>query len=279
MIKTDQPATSQAANDDLDVLLILKRASAFFKTNGRRLSIALLIGLLCGLALNFIVPKNFTSRLLLETTVVNNTETKAIVQDWNQMLRPAGYSTLMKEFGCSERLVRNLKKITAEPLSQQTETGTALAIDVSVRDTAMMKDVQEALVRGFRQNDYVNRRVVQRREGTREQIDQVTREIAKLDSSKGVIGTMLGTERNGNTPVILDIANISVERTALVEKLTALREALLFMDAASVLQNFTAPQGPKPGLITLLAIGLAGGFIVGYLISLGKSLKAKISTL
>lgn len=279
MNTTAQRNTLPEKNDDLDLLLIVKRAVDFFRMNGVRLLIASVVGLFCGLILYFSTPKYFTSRLLLETTVLNNTESRAILDNWNKMLRPSGYPYLMQEFGCSDRVVKNLMKITAESLSQLNETGTALAIDVTVRDTSLLNDLKDALVRGISQIDYVRRRVTQRRQGTQDQIDEVVREIAKLDSSRGIIGSLFGTEKKENTPVIVDIANLSAQRTALTEKLASLRETLAFMQAVSVLQGFTATQGPKPGFITFLAVGLIGGFIIGYLISIARSLKAKISTL
>ena len=269
----------QAKHDDLDFLLLLKGAVDFFKANGIRLLVGSGIGLFCGVILYFSMPKYFTSRLLLETTVLNNTESKAIVDNWNKMLRPEGYPYLMRDLNCDRRMAQNLKSITAESLNQLNETGTAIAINVAIRDTSLLNNLQNALVRGMSQIDYVNRRVIQRKEGTQMQIDEIVKEIDKMDSSKGLIGSLFGKYGKENPPVILDIANLSVQRTALVEKLTALREALVFMQAASVLQGFTAAQGPKPGLLTFLAIGLCSGFFIGYTTILMRSLRKKISTL
>src|SRR5580700_1384140 len=95
-----QPEPAREKNDDLDLLLIIKGAIVFLRTNAWRLIGASLAGVLVGVTLYLTLPKKYTSRVLLESTLLVNTDNKAIIENWDLMLKPTGYPYLMKEFDC-----------------------------------------------------------------------------------------------------------------------------------------------------------------------------------
>jgi hypothetical protein len=279
MNATGKPDDAQERNDDLDLLLIIKKAVTFLRKNFWKLLGASLAGLLVGAAFFFTLPKKFTSRILLESTLLINTDNRAIVENWDQMLKPSGYPHLMQEFNCRREIVENLKSITAESLNPQNEGGTSFAITVSVVDTTLLDQLQSALVRGLTQGEYVREQVNVRKEGLQQQLDKVLMELQKLDSPKEFIGSVSNSGKKEGDPLILDISNFSVQRQTLVEKEAGLRERLAFNEAIYVLQGFSATKGPKPGMMTLLGIGLAGGFLLGYFFLLAASVNRKIARL
>jgi hypothetical protein len=274
-----QPEPAREKNDDLDLLLILKGAIVFLKTNTWKLLGASLAGLLVGVTLYLTLPKKYTSRVLLESTLLVNTDNKAIIENWDLMLKPTGYPYLMKEFDCDKKTVQNLLNVALESLSQQTETGTSFAINVTVWDTTQLPRLQTALVRGLTQGEYVRQQVEVRKATLQQQLDKVLMELQKLDSPREFIGSVTNSVKKEGEPLILDISNFSVQRTALVEKEAGLRQKLAFNEAIYVLADFSATKGPKPGMMTLLGIGLIGGFLIGYFFVLAAALNRKMARL
>jgi len=145
-----------------------------------------------------------------------------------------------------------------------------------VRDISQLKNIQDALLWGFRNNDYVREKVALRTASLREQVSEAAGEIAKLDSTKHYIESLTPDEKKGSDHLILDLSGISKEKVEIGEKLGTYKEKLAFGNGVQLVQGATPPRGPKPGTMTLLGLGLAAGFLFGYFLALLKSL-ARIS--
>lgn len=273
-----QDAYSQQRNDDLDLLVIAGNVINFLKQNAKQLALASLVGLFCGVILHFSLPKYYTSSILMESGVMSNTEAKEVVSNWNNLLRPSGYPYLMKEFNCSREAVANILNLSAEPLNAQNEGLPGLILNVSVRDTTRLNDLQNNLLNGFKNNDYVRRRVELHRQGTIDEMKKTDDELNRLDSTKEFIMGSVDPKKD-KSPLILDISNLSKQKIDLVEKKSALVERLEFIDGMLLIQGFAATRGPKPGWLTFLTLGLVGGFLVGYVVIFLRSLNRKISKL
>lgn len=271
-----QDPYSHDRNDDLDLLAIARNVVFFLKTNAKQVALASLAGLFCGVILHFSLPKYYTSGLLLESVVMSNTEARELVANWNGLLRPSGYPYLKKEFNCSTEVVENILSLSAEPLNAQNESLPGLSLTVSVRDTTRLKDLQTALLNGFKNNDYIRRRVEFHRQGAINQIRKTDEELRKLDSTKDFLGSVEDLKKDKSS-LILDISNLSMQKVNLVERKDALVERLEFIDGVLLIEGFGATKGPKPGWIVFLTAGLAGGFFLGYLVLLLRTLNRKIS--
>lgn len=274
-----QDAVSHRDNDDLDLLLILAIAGRFLKKNGRNLLLSAVAGLFCGLILYFSLPKFYTSKLLLESQVLNNTETKAVIENWNGMLRPSGYPYLMKEFECDRGLLANTANLSAEPLNPQNETQAGIILTVSVRDTSKLAALQTALLNGFRDNDYISRRVELHRKGVIDEMKKAEEEMNKLDSTKQFIEGTVESVRKDKSPLILDISEISAQKIKLIETKAGLEERLEFIDGVLLIQGFSAAAGPKPGMMAFLSVGFLAGFLISYFLIVFQTLKNRVSKL
>jgi hypothetical protein len=272
-----QDDISQNNNDDIDLLLIVANTVNFLKKNGRKLLLSAVVGLFCGAILYFSLPKFYTSRLLLESEIINNTEVKTIVENWNAMLKPSGYPYLMKELNCDRATLVSTKRLAAEPINPQNEVQPGVIINVSVQDTSVLAGLQRALLNGFKDNVYVTRKVAQHRQGTISQIKKTDEEISKLDSSKQFIEGTVESVRKDKSPLILDVTGISAQKVGLMERKAALEERLEFVDGVQLIQGFSAVSGPKPGMFTYLGVGFLGGFLIAYFLMLLQSLNRKIS--
>lgn len=280
MVSTpSQDASSQEKNDDLDLLVILKIAVDFLKKNGIKLLLTSIVGLFCGVILNFSFPKHYTSRLLMESAVLSNTEVRAVIEDWSSLLSERGRPYLMKDFNSDEKTVRNMLGLLAEPMNAQNEAQPGFILTVSIRDTANLQGVQSALQYGFSHNDYIRRRVDQHRQAMIDQIKETETQIKKLDSTRSFIeGAAEGVQKD-KSPLILDISNLPNTKVNLVERKSQLEEKLEFVDGVLLIQGFMRVKGPMPGLASFMAIGLAGGFLIGYFLILLRTLNRKMSKL
>jgi hypothetical protein len=280
MVSTpSQDALSQEKNDDLDLLVIVKIAVDFLKKNGKKLLLTSIAGMFCGVILNFSYPKHYTSRLLMESAVLSNTEVRAVIEDWSGLLSERGRPYLMKDFNCDEKTVRNILALLAEPMNAQNEAQPGFILTVSIRDTANLQGVQSALQYGFSHNDYIRRRVDQHRQAMIDQIKETDAQIKKLDSTGNFIEGAVESVQKEKTPLILDISNLPNTKVNLVERKSQLEEKLEFVDGVLLIQGFTRVTGPMPGLSSFLAIGLAGGFLIGYFLIRLSTLNRNLSKL
>jgi len=272
-----QDDISQNNNDDIDLFLIVANTVNFLKRNGRKLLLSALAGLFCGIILYFSLPKFYTSRLLLESDIINNTEVKTIVENWNAMLKPSGYPYLMKELSCDRATLRSTTRLAAEPINPLNEALPGCILNVSVRDTAVLAPLQKALLNGFKNNIYVTRKVAQHRQGTISQIKKTDEEISRLDSSKQFIEGTVESVRKEKSPLILDVTGISAQKVGLIERKAALEERLEFVEGVQLIQGFSAIQGPKPGVVSFVSVGFLAGFLIACVLILFQGLNRNIS--
>ena len=269
---TDNQGSFQEKNDDLDLSVLLGKAMRFFKTNGLLILSASLTGLLCGFILNKSLPKYYTSRLLLESTVLNDLEQGELIDNWDLLLTGKSRPLLETAFNCSPETVMSIVGLSAEALPNLSDGTFCFTLEVRVRDTSQLKNIQEALLYGFRNNEFVREKVALRKDNLRHQISEASGEISKLDSTKDYIESLTRSERKDNDHLILDVSSISKEKVEIGEKLAGYKEKLAFGNGVQLVQGATPPRGPKPGTLTLLGLGLAAGFLIGYFVALLKSI-------
>jgi hypothetical protein len=272
-----QDDISRNNNDDIDLLRLVANAVNFLKKNGSKLLLSGVAGLFCGVILYFSLPKFYTSRLLLESDVVNNTEVKAIVENWNVMLKSSGYPYLMKELSCDRAILENTTRLEAEPMNPQNEAQPGCILNVSVRDTSKLAGLQAALINGFKNNVYVTRKVEQHRQGTISQIKKADEEIGRLDSSRQFIEGTVESVRKEKSPLILDVSGISAQKVSLMERKANLEEKLEFVEGIQLIQGFSAIQGPKPGAVTFISVGFLAGLLIACILILFQALNRNIS--
>jgi hypothetical protein len=274
---TDNQGPLPEKNDDLDLLVLFGNATRFLKTYGVLLLIASFTGLLCGFILNLSFPKYYTTRLLFESTVLNNVEQEELIDNWDILMTTRGGSTLLaKALNCSPETAGSIKGLSAEALPSLLDGTYVFTLEVKVSDTSKLMEIQDALLYGFRSNDFVREKVALRTANLRQQVGEAAGEIAKLDSTKHYIESLAPDEKKGNDHLILDLSGISKDKVEIGDKLATYKEKLAFSKGVQLVQGATPPRGPKPGTATFLGLGLAAGFLFGYFMALLKSL-ARIS--
>lgn len=269
----------QNNNDEIDLIQVLERISRFLSNNKKLLIIAAIAGIFCGYAIYFLRPKLFSSTLILHSQVLANSEEIEIIETWNEMLKNGEYDILSKKFNCSEAVLRNLRSLKAADI-QISQPSSGFTIDALVKDTAILERLQNALIYGLENNEYVKEKVDLKRNNTVKIIENINHEIAKLDSTKKKIETSNIGKGPGSSSFIVDISDVNVQMINLNEKLYQYQDVLKFVDAIQVLQSFEKYAKPfSPRLLTHIMSGFLGGLFIGFAMAIVKTVRSKIAML
>ncbi|MHA4808703.1 hypothetical protein ACX0G9_11385 [Flavitalea flava] len=275
MIKTTGSNTNA---DDLDLWALISNAVSFFRRYGIILLIAGLSGLVAGIVIYSALPKVYSSKLILESTLLSNLEEIQLVNSWNDLLNKDGYSILAENFNCDPHVVEKVNKITAEQIQKGTnnDNSSGFIIEVFIRDTTLLEELQKGLVYGLENSEYVSQRIGIKRKNLEQLIISVNQERIKLDSIKSNVEDILRNKKKNNSSLMIDVSGISSQMILLQEKSLTYQENLKFIDPVRVLQKFVKFRHPKqPKLINLALFGLIGGLGIGYLFAFYKIFRRK----
>jgi hypothetical protein len=258
-------------NDDVDLSIVVRKMVRFFTINGKLLIIASLTGLFCGIIIHVSFPKQYEAKLLMESTVLSNLEQSELIEDLGHLARRHN-DLLQQQFNCPPAIAQNIMGLSIDQLSTTPDGVSSFIVTVNIKDTSLLHGVQDALLNGLRNNDFVKQKVAIRMASLEKEIEQAEGEITKLDSPKVFIESLVHAEKKDNGPLIVNVADISRQKVEIAERLAGYKERLAFGKGVSLVLGYSTVYGPKPGLLTLLAAGLIAGFIIGYLVAVFRSL-------
>lgn len=268
-------------SEDIDLFVLIERSLLFFRKYRWVFIIAILLGIASGVYFYRSIPTTYKSRMVVHSFLLTNQEEIQIVNNWNQLLKKKEYSILSATLHCSEEMLHKVKRIKAleiqQVFSQQNPNG--FLIDVLVTDIAVLDELENGLVYGFENNEYVKKRLDTKRAAYTELIAKTTAEILKLDSTKKLVESIIGGKERIASSLIIDGSSVNRQLIEMNEKLLSFRESLEFTNAVQVLQGFEKfrqPAGPK--LLPWLVIGLLVFLSIGYVYALLSSINAGLKT-
>jgi hypothetical protein len=269
----------KTSSEDIDLLVLLERGILFLSRYKWVFIIAATAGLGLGLFFYLSLPKVYQSRLIVHSYLLANQEEIQIVDNWNELLKKKEYPALAAAFHCRENILYPLKKIKADEIQKvfTTTNPNGFSIEVTVTNNDILPDLQNAIVYGLENGEYVRDRIAIKRTNLQELIGKTSQEIGKLDSTKQVVEKIIRGNEKPSSSLIVDGSGINRQLIEMNEKLLSFKEGLQFADAVQVLQGFSRfkqPSGPK--LSVWLLIGLFLGLSLGYLYALVHSVKAKL---
>jgi len=253
---------------ELDLAVILGRTLAYFRKYARVFVITCGLGIAISILFIKLIPKTYTARMILESTVLNAHEQVEIVTDWDELLNQKGYPVLAAYFGCKPGLVSEITSLKAEIVGTPGEGNASFSVEADTQDTTLLPRIQDAILYGFMHNDYNQRKVAIRKDALSREIVKAREQLSELDSTGGLIHELRGGSKTGSQ-YILDISTIPEERLTLMERLTGYQEKLAFTDI-QVLQGFVLNKKRKPSGLAFLLGGIAVGFLIGYFYTLLK---------
>ena len=150
-------------------------------------------------------------------------------------------------------------------------------VRVIVKDTSILDQLQQSIVYGLENTEYVKERLISKRASLIELIEKVKGEITKLDSTKLAVENILNNKNKSSSSLFVDITSINSGIISLNEKLLGYQEDLKFANAIQVLQRFNKFSKPESRQGPLLFIlGATIGLLMGYLVSLFISVRQKL---
>ena len=148
-----------------------------------------------------------------------------------------------------------------------------------VTDVSILEKLQQGIVYGFDNSEYVKDRLTAKRNRLRELIDKTTIEVKRLDSTKKTVENILSGKGSSSSSLIVDASGISRQWIEMNEKLLSFNEELKFSNAVQVLQGFSKFKRPAgPSLFVWLFLGLAFCLTIAYLYALFSSINQKLKS-
>jgi uncharacterized protein involved in exopolysaccharide biosynthesis len=266
--------------DELDISALFQQLTTFLRQYGKLLLIVALAGLLAGFVRYWKTPNLYTSSLVLQPTILTQPEQMAVINNWSMLIKKRERPILAKQFNIDIALLRKVESITADELQKiyDPRNFTAFAVNVVVRDTAVLQPLQKGMIYALEHSAYVKEKLASRRKILGSMTKTVQQEITRLNKLQDIIETSLQQPANTGGHVMLNVSDISAQIADLQEKKYNYEEELSFLSAVNVLQNFYTPVNPTfPVLLKQLAVGLGGSLFVGILICFYLDNKRKTS--
>lgn len=280
VVMSENRQWSENKPDELDLLSLFDKVSAFFINYFRLIASCSLIGMALGFTLYKVVAKEYKSSALLHSFTLTNTEQINIIENWDDLLKNKEYNILGKLLNCSPSLLNKVTEIKAEEIQRlySENNPNGFEVEVLVTDNAVLDSLQHGIIYGLESSDYMKERLATKRSAYSQLIEKTKAEIEKLDSTKTNIGSIINNNMQHSPSYILDISGINTQMIALNEKLMLFKEQLKFTGAVQVLHKFEKFKTPeKPKLIKSLALGFILGFATGYITAMFLAIKKKLS--
>ena len=226
-----------------------------------------------------ISPKEYSSTLILHARIITNQEQLEIVKSWNELLRKGEYDILASVLNCDAAISEKSQEISGEEIQKLyvPDNPNGFTIEVLVSDTGILERLQQAIVYGLQNNEYIKERIASRKSNLNALIQKVKTEISALDSTKSNVENIINNKNQNQSKFIIDVTGINRQLIELDEKLYGYQDELKFVNAIQVLQNFNKLKYPEnPKLLPSLFIGLIAGVFIGYFVALYRYMKRKL---
>lgn len=260
----------EQSSDDLDATVLLQKAVHFFSHYGKLLLAVALGGMLIGLLRFWFSPYTYSSSLVLQPTMLSDPEQIELINNWSMLLKKKEFTGLATQFNTDVSMLKKVKSISAEELqkSYAPNNYTAFSLTVSVTDPAILKPLQKGILHGLNNSEYIKDKLAARKNILSSLIGTVQEQLNRLHNMQSAIESNTQMQDNTGARMIVDVSGISGQIAVLQEKKLNFEENLSFLSSVNVLQNFYIPARPdNPRLLKSLAIGLAGGMMLGAAIA------------
>jgi uncharacterized protein involved in exopolysaccharide biosynthesis len=272
----DQSANFNNSSDDLDLAALILKWYTFFKKYAWIIIGASVAGTVCGVVLYVSLPKVYSSKLFVESSLLSDDEEMQLIGNWDNLLNNDGYPLLAKHLDCDPQILRQLNHINTDPILKASPNSSAFIIEVLVKDTAVIEPLERAILYGLENSTYVSQKVQTKKANLLELIASTQVEIARMDSTKKNIDDILTDRKKSSSPLMVNISDMNTQMVALREKLLTYQENLKFVNDIQVLQDFVKTKRPKqPKLSILFVSGFGLGLLIGLCLALYRSFRAK----
>ena len=174
MVDKQQKGTQ---SDELDLMHLIEKGADFFRSFGRLIFLFIMIFLGLFLLLYFISPKKYTSRVIMQSKIVTNQEQIEIIETWKKLLKTGEKALLASQMNLDSAIIDKLKDIKAEEVQKlySPENPNGFMVDVLVTDTSIFDEIENGILFGLQNNEYVSERVATRKATLNQLIEKVNK--------------------------------------------------------------------------------------------------------
>lgn len=276
---SERTSRTDIPSEDIDLLALTERSIIFFRKYYKLFIIAVAAGLGLGFFTWLRLPTVYKSRLVIHSYTLSNLDYIQVVSNWNRLLKGGENDLLASSLGISPQSIGKVKEIKGVEIQKifTPNNPNGFYIDVFVTDNAVLDELQKGILTGFENVDFIKKQLVIKKENLNTLIAQVAAEIAKLDSTRDKVTSMLGNGNGHSSSLIVDISGLNKQRIDLNEKLLYLQQDLKLASAVQVIQGFSKFNKPAgPNKIVWLGLGLIGGLAFAFIFTIIHSTKEKL---
>ncbi|HLZ87914.1 MAG TPA: hypothetical protein VKQ52_11755, partial [Puia sp.] len=261
---SDSPSFQKDTTDDLDLAPMLVKAITFIRQHGWKIMLSSLVGLVMGGFLYYLLPHTYKARMVVQSSVLSNAQDLRVINNWDDLLNKNGYAILGAIWHQPYNVVSELNGIKAE-IIPGTDENSGIVIEAAVSDSSMLPGVQQGIIYGLENSEYIKQRVATRRQNLEYQIAQTKQELAKLDSARSYLRSFSGGSEPANSRLVLDVSNVTSQRLSCYDRIAGFEEKLKFTRGVYLLQEFVpAKRGKIIPAPVLPLLGFALGLLLSY---------------
>src|SRR5690242_1005187 len=202
-----KPSQTALPPEDIDLLVLLERMVLYIRKYKWIYLVSIVLCTALSLSIWAKMPKVYKSRLVIHSFTLSNLDYMQVVSNWNNLLRNGGRNMLAGSMGMSSASLGKVKQIKATEIQRvfTPNNPNGFYIDVYVTDNAVLDELQQGILTGFENVDFIKAQLTIRKENLNQLIDQVKKEITKLDSTKSMIESMMRNRNGQPSSMIVDI--------------------------------------------------------------------------
>jgi hypothetical protein len=258
-------------NDDIDFLILLERIVLYFRKFKIAYLVAIILGILLGVALYFSFPKVYKARMVLEPSFLTNQDYIQIIDQWNELLKNEQEATVAQTWNCDQQMLYKVVEVKGIEIMKvfSPSNPNGFYIDAKITDNGILPALQEAVVHGLNNTEYVREKLAIKTDNLKQMVSNVTKEITKVDSLKTSVQNIITNKEKNSSSLMVDISGLNRQLIDLQEKLLGYKEELKFISGVHVLQGFSRSDKPVSiSLKVLIILGLIISISITYIYTL-----------
>src|SRR5215467_8144923 len=208
---TTEKPTPSTSSDDIDLVGLLERVYLFFRRFRKTFIIAIVAGIGLGCTLYFLSSKQYQSKLILHSSYLTNQEQIEIIGYWNELLKRGEYKELAPILNCDEDFLKKVVSLEGVEIQKNYSSTdpNGFYVTAKIKSNSVLKELQDAIVYGLNNTEYVKRKLKARKEDLQELAGITMVEISKLDSVKKDFGNIISNKEKTSSSLFLDVSGVN----------------------------------------------------------------------
>jgi len=254
--------------EETDIIELLAGGVSAISNNFKPLLLALLIGTAVGGIFYMVVPKRYSSRMIIQYSVLTEPYAMNIAKDLTQLINEGNSLEASKKLGVTKEEasliysidIENIKDTEEKDKLDEKELANAFLVTVQVSDNVILPALQNGLLSLLSNSDYVKVREKLRRDYYIGMIAKVDRELNSLDSMKQ---SLFERKAKAFDVLLMDPTNIYKMAVELNKEKIGYQNKLELANTVHLVTGFTVYNMPS---FPNMSFSLAGGAFLGVIV-------------